>query len=114
MGVNPRELPQVAELLAARPECEPVGLPSQHGLNIFGPWRSVKNSIVAGIRVSAWHVHLVFITEYRHRVFDGHAWGRPSCPPGSGPLSTAGGHLEAGQLAGRAFPVACSGRSDLT
>ena len=34
---GPRELPQVAELLAARPEFEPVGLPSQHGLNIFGP-----------------------------------------------------------------------------
>src|SRR6267154_1163841 len=77
MGVNPRELPQVAELLAARPECEPVGLPSQHGLNIFGPWRSVKNSIVAGIRVSAWHVHLGFIIKYRYRVLDRDAVDRP-------------------------------------
>src|SRR6267154_3224561 len=90
---------------------EPVGLPSQHGLNIFGPWGSVKNSM-AGIRVSAWHVHLVFITKHRYCVLDGDAvdrlrllfsnvhrlriptdgdgWGRPSCPP-SGPLSTEAG-----------------------
>jgi len=62
---------------------------------------------------------LVFITKYRYWVLDrdavdrlrllfrkdctdfestGDGWPRHSCPP-SGPLSTEGGHLEAGQLA---------------
>ncbi len=104
--------PPLGLVLQLTAQFEPVGLPSQHGLNIFGPWGSVKNSIVAGIRVSAWHVHLVFITKHRYRVLDGDAvdrlrllfsnvhrlriptdgdgWGRPSCPP-SGPLSTEAG-----------------------
>src|SRR5437016_2270676 len=75
-------------------------------------------------------------TKYRHQVFDGDAfdrlrllftkictdfesertgegWRRPSCPL-AGSLSTEGGHLEPGSTLSRAFPVARSGRSDLT
>src|SRR6266481_2428907 len=63
--------PPLGLVLQLTAQFEPVGLPSQHGLNIFGPWGSVKNSIVAGIRVSAWRVHLVFITKHRYCVLDG-------------------------------------------
>src|SRR2546423_15129197 len=81
---GPRELPQVAELLAARPEFEPVGLPSQHGLKYI--WsRGISKKINRGRHSRFSMAHLVLLAKFR-----------------------------AGHLAGRAFPVACSGKSDLT
>src|SRR6267154_4975750 len=61
-----KDHPPLGLVLQLTAQFEPVGLPSQHGLNIFGPWGSVKNSIVAGIRVSAWH--------------SVKACGHPACP----------------------------------
>ena len=64
---------QVAKLLATRHGFELVALHPEHGSIVVGLWQDIQDICHGGQRAFAMHVHLVFITKYGHRVFDGDA-----------------------------------------
>ena len=71
-------------MFAIRQGFELVALHPQHGIIVVGPWQDIKTFATADTCVFAMHVHLAFITKYRHRVFDGDAIKKfEGCSPNS-------------------------------